>query len=188
MGEKKKKKKSFIGVLLKTLIEVSVFVLLVVGLSYLVSTYVAQRITVHNVSMQDTIDEGDMLIMDKFVYRTRDPKRYEIICFNSSSEREGLIKRVIGLPGETVQITNGMIFIDGNQIEDVSGLDKIEDPGLATQEIHLESDEFFVVGDNRGESMDSRSADIGNVKREDILGRAWLRIYPFEKFGKLKSK
>ncbi len=188
MAEKKKKKKSLIWGLLKTLIELGVFILIVLALSYIVSTYVVQRITVHNVSMQDTITEGDMLLMDKIVYKRRDPKRYEIICFDSSYEREGLIKRVIGLPGESVQITDGMIFIDGKQIKDVSGVEKIEDPGLAAQEIHLGNDEFFVVGDNRDESIDSRSLDIGNVRRADILGRAWLRVYPFDKFGLLKSK
>ena len=138
--------------------------------------------------MEPTLYNGDNLLVDKITYRFREPKRYEIICFNSGYEREGLIKRVIGLPGETVQITNGMIFIDGIQIDDVKGLEKIEDPGLAEQEIELEDDEYFVVGDNRDKSIDSRSADIGNVKREDILGRTTLRIYPFDRFGFLKKK
>ena len=188
MKEEKKKKKPFIVRVLKFLIEMGVFILVVLALTYLVATFVAQRVGVSNISMEDTMTEGDILLLDKITYRIRDPKRYEIICFNSGFEREGLIKRIIALPGETVQITNGMIFIDGIQIDDVEGLDKIEDAGLAEQEIQLGDDEYFVVGDNREKSIDSRSADIGNVKREDILGRTSLRIYPFDRFGMLKKK
>ncbi|MBO4902770.1 MAG: signal peptidase I [Lachnospiraceae bacterium] len=188
MAEQKKKKKSFGRRLVKSLFDFGVFILIVLVLTYLISAFVAQRVLVHNVSMQDTLTEGDVLIMDKLTYRIRDPKRYEIICFNSDYEREGLIKRVIGLPGETVMISEGMIFINGNQVKDVKGLPKIEDPGLAANEIHLGNDEYFVVGDNREKSIDSRSAEIGNVKRDEILGKAALRIYPFDRFGLLKQK
>ncbi len=188
MSEQKKKKKSLSRRIMKLLIDISVFILIVLALSYLVSAFVAQRIIVHNVSMQETLSEGDVLLMDKITYRIRDPKRYEIICFNSEYEREGLIKRVIGLPGETIQITEGMIFINGNQVKDVEGLPKIEDPGRASQEVHLGDDEYFVIGDNREKSIDSRSEEIGNVKRQDIIGKAGLRILPFDKFGLLKQK
>ena len=186
--DRKKKKKSFGYRLLKAIVDLGVFLLIVLALSYLISAFVMQRITVHNVSMLDTMEEGDVLLMDKITYRIREPERYEIICFNSEHEREGLIKRVIGLPGETVQITEGMIFINGNQIKDVSGTEKIEDPGRAAQEIHLAEDEYFVIGDNRPKSIDSRSEEIGNVKKADIIGRATLRIYPFNRIGVLKKK
>ena len=194
MSERKKKKKPFALRVLKFLMDAGVFVLIVLVLSYLLSAFVAQRILVHNVSMQETLLEGDVVLMDKITYRIRDPKRYEIICFDSDYEREGLIKRVIGLPGETVQITQGMIFINGNRIKDVEGLVKIEDPGLAKDEIHLVKDEndpanneYFVIGDNREKSIDSRYIEIGNVKQKDIIGKAWLRIYPFDRFGFLRK-
>ncbi len=182
----KKKKKPFLLVLLKNLFEIGVFVLIVLVLSYLLSTYVAQRISVRNVSMEDTMTEGDMLLLNKLTYKIHEPERYDIICFNSDKEREGLIKRIFGLPGETIQITEGMIFINGNQIKDVEGLDKVKDPGLASQEIHLGEDEYFVIGDNREMSIDSRAPEIGNVKREEILGKTSLRIYPFDRFGLVK--
>lgn len=188
MAEVKKKKKPLIVRFLKKLVNLGLFILAVLIITYLVSAFVCQRIVVHNVSMQETLTEGDILIMDKITYKIRSPKRYEIICFDSDYEREGLIKRVIGLPGETVQITNGMIFINGNQIKDVEGLVKIEDPGRAATEVHLSDDEYFVIGDNRPGSIDSRAEEIGNVKEVDIVGRAILRIYPFNKFGRIKTK
>jgi len=187
MGERGgKKKKSFGFLLLKKLVDIGMFVLVVLVLTYLISAFVAQRIVVHNVSMQPTLTEGDILLMDKISYRIREPKRFEIICFDSDYEREGLIKRVIGLPGETVMISEGMIFINGNQIKDVAGIDRVEDSGRASQEIELGPDEYFVLGDNRSESIDSRSEQIGNISKKDIVGRAMLRIGPFEKFGLLK--
>lgn len=186
MAEHRRKKKPLIFRILKKLFNIGIFILVVLVITYFVSAFVCQRIVVHNVSMQDTLTEGDILIMDKLTYKIRDPKRYEIICFNSAHEREGLIKRVIGLPGERVQITDGMIFINGNKIEDVEGLSKIENPGRANVDVLLLDDEFFVIGDNRAESIDSRSEEIGNVIREDIMGKAMLRIYPFSKFGKVK--
>lgn len=182
----KKRKKSLAFRVLKKLVDIGIFVFAVLVLTYLVSTFVAQRIVVHNVSMKNTLSEGDILLMDKLTYHVRDPKRYEIICFNSDYEREGLIKRVIGLPGETVMISDGMIFINGNQIKDAKGVEKVDDAGLASQEIHLEEDEYFVLGDNRPESMDSRFQEIGNVRKKDIVGRAMIRISPFDKFGFIK--
>lgn len=182
----KRKKKPLLWRVLKKIFNVGLFLLAVLALTYILSAFVAQRIMVHNVSMQDTLTEGDTLLMDKMLYRIRDPKRYEIICFNSNYEREGLIKRVIGLPGETIQITDGMIFINGNQMADVEGLPKVDDPGRASMEIHLAEDEYFVIGDNRPMSIDSRSEEVGNVNRKDIIGKAFLRIYPFDSFGFVK--
>ncbi len=183
---RKRRKKSMTFRVLKKVVDVGIFIFAVLILTYLVSTFVAQRIVVHNVSMKNTLSEGDILLMDKVTYRVREPKRYEIICFDSDYEREGLIKRVIGLPGETIMISDGMIFINGNQIKDAKGVEKVEDAGLASQEIHLDQDEYFVLGDNRPESMDSRYPQIGNVKKKDIVGRAILRIGPFSKFGWIK--
>lgn len=188
MAEQKKKKKPLLFRILKKLVDIGFFLLIVLVLTYLVSAFVCQRIVVHNISMQETLSEGDILIMDKLTYKIREPKRYEIICFNSEYEREGLIKRIIGLPGETVMISDGLIFVNGRQIDDVEGLAKIEDPGRAAQEIHLSDDEYFVVGDNRAGSIDSRSEEIGNVKTSEILGKALFRIYPFNKFGRIKAK
>lgn len=182
MAARKKKRFRVIRFLF-SLIKLGAFILIVLVITYLVSTYVVKRTVVHNVSMQDTLKEGDNLLMEKIAYRLRDPERFEIICFRNEGERDGLIKRVIGLPGETVHIVNGHIFINDRELEDYKDLPAVNDAGLAYYGVTLGADEYFVLGDNRDESVDSRSEKVGNVKREDIIGRAVFRIYPFDKVG-----
>lgn len=142
--------------------------------------------------MEPTLDSGDNLIVDKISYRFRDPERFDIIVFPWKYEESTYyIKRIIGLPGETVQIDeNGTIYINGEVLQESYGREviKAEYVGLAAEPITLGEDEYFVMGDNRNNSTDSRSAMVGNIKREDIIGRAWVRIWPFSKFGILKHQ
>ena len=180
------KKKSLLWHSLKKIVDVGVFLFVVLLLTYLVVTYVGQRTIVHNVSMQRTLYEGDNLLTDKLSYRFREPRRFEVICFRCVGEEDDLIKRIIGLPGETIQIKNGDIYINGEQIADVAGLEPAENAGRAAYEITLLSDEYFVMGDNRQESIDSRFEEVGNVRKDAIVGRAFFRIYPFHKFGRIK--
>lgn len=154
-------------------------------LSWLLVTFVAQRTDVNGTSMYPTLEDGDQLIADKITYRFRDPERFDIIIFPYKyAENTYFIKRIIGLPGETVRIDEqGNIYINGEILEEEYGYETILYAGLASEEIVLGEDEYFVLGDNRNVSEDSRYADVGNIKREDIVGRAWLRIYPFRRFG-----
>ena len=154
-------------------------------LSWLLVTFVAQRTDVNGTSMYPTLEDGDQLIADKITYRFRDPERFDIIIFPYKyAENTYFIKRIIGLPGETVRIDEqGNIYINGEILEEDYGYETILYAGLASEEIVLGEDEYFVLGDNRNVSEDSRYADVGNIKREDIVGRAWLRIYPFRRFG-----
>ena len=142
--------------------------------------------------MEPTLDSGDNLIVDKISYRFRAPERFDIIVFPWKYEESTYyIKRIIGLPGETVQIDeNGTIYINGEVLQESYGREviKAEYVGLAAEPITLGEDEYFVMGDNRNNSTDSRSAMVGNIKREDIIGRAWVRIWPFSKFGILKHQ
>lgn len=180
------KKKSWLRHSLKKIVDAGIFLFVVLLLTYLIVTYVGQRTIVHNVSMQQTLYEGDNLITDKISYRIREPKRFEIICFCCKGEENDLIKRIVGLPGETIQITNGSIYINGDAIEDYPGLSSIEYAGRAEYGVTLLSDEYFVIGDNRSESIDSRFEEVGNVRKDAIIGRAFFRIYPFQKFGPVK--
>ena len=161
----------------------------VIALSWLLVTFVAQRTDVNGTSMYPTLEDGDQLIADKITYRFRDPERFDIIIFPYKyAENTYFIKRIIGLPGETVRIDEqGNIYIDGEILEEDYGYETILYAGLAAQEIQLGEDEYFVLGDNRNVSEDSRYADVGNIKREDIVGRAWVRIYPFSRFGLLND-
>ena len=138
-------------------------------------------------STRTCLDDGDNLIVEKLSYRFSDPKRFDIIVFPPTGKKEYYIKRIIGLPGETVQIDeNGNIYINGELLEENYGAETIQNPGRAAKPITLGDDEYFVMGDNRNNSKDSRSEEVGNVKRSQIIGRAWLRIWPLNKFGLLK--
>ncbi|MDO4189782.1 MAG: signal peptidase I [Lachnospiraceae bacterium] len=178
MAKKKKKKKRKISSVVLSTFKTGVFLLLILVTVYVLVTYVFRRTIVHNVSMQDTLFDGDNIIMDELSYNIGDPKRFDIICFKSYKEKDLLIKRIIGLPGETVSIVDGNIYIDGEQIKDVKGLEEIDSGGVASSGVKLSDDEYFVIGDNRDESTDSRSNEVGNIRRKDIMGKAAFVFWP----------
>lgn len=184
------KRGSKVKKVLKEILSTSIYLLIVLLLTYLIITYVGQRTRVNGSSMEPMLTNGDNLIVDKISYRFNDPQRYDIIVFPFKyEEKTYYIKRIIGLPGETVQIDDsGNIYIDGELLEESYGKEVIDDPGRASQPITLGEDEYFVMGDNRNDSSDSRIESVGNIKRDDIIGRAWVRIYPFDDFGVLKHQ
>lgn len=155
--------------------------ILVIALVFLVVMYVFTLEQVVGPSMESTLKSGDVVILNKFIYGFKDVKRGEIISFNYADTKY-LIKRVIGLPGENVKIENNRVIIDGkilkeNYIDNITvnnfylsslGYDKIPD------------DMYLVLGDNRSNSMDSRNPKVGLVKKEDIIGRVKLRIWPIK--------
>lgn len=176
MGKNNKKKKAGTA---RTILEIGLFILAVLFIAFIMSRYVAERVTVRNHSMENTLLPDDSVMIDKISYRFRDPKRFDIIVFKQNGTQEELIKRVIGLPHETVQIVDGAILIDGEEIEDVDGLDPPEDAGLASKPVKLSVGEYFVLGDNRAESIDSRYEQVGIVPSTKITGRMFMRLYPF---------
>ena len=144
-------------------------------------------VVVNGVSMQPTLSDGDNLIVDKLSYRFHDPDRFDIIVFPQEDGRY-FIKRIIGLPGENVRIDeDGFIYINGEKLQESYGKEVMLDPGLAKDGIQLGADEYFVLGDNRNNSEDSRYADIGNVKKKYIVGKLWFTISPRSKIGFLKG-
>ena len=175
---------------LKEILSTSLYILVVVVIARLIVVYVGQRTYVSGQSMETTLSDGDNLIVDKISYRFNDPKRFDIVVFPFQYDTDTYyIKRIIGLPGETVQIDEkGNIYIDGEKLDENYGREVINDPGRAYVPIVLGEDEYFVMGDNRNHSSDSRDILVGNIKREDIMGRAWVRIYPFSRFGKLRHQ
>lgn len=175
---------------LKEILSISIYLLLVFCAAYLIVTYVGQRTQVSGSSMETTLSNGDHLIVDKISYRFHDPERYDIIVFPFQYDTDTYyIKRIIGMPGETVQIDDsGTIYIDGEVLEETYGREVIQNPGRASDPIQLGDDEYFVMGDNRNNSSDSRDPSVGNIHRKDIIGRAFIRIWPFSKFGILKHQ
>ena len=166
------------------------YILFVVALTYVIITFVGQRTRVDGRSMMNPLSDGDNLIVEKLSYRFGDPERFDIIVFRPyENEKEYYIKRIIGLPGETVQIDeNGKIYINGEVLEENYGAETIRSAGRASEPITLGENEYFVMGDNRNNSKDSRSEDVGNVSRSQIIGRAWVRIWPLSKIGVLKHQ
>ena len=168
----------------------SLYLLVILCAVYLLIHYVGQRTQVQGSSMEPMLTNGDNLIVDKISYRFRDPERFDIIVFPFQYEDNVFyIKRIIGLPGETVRIDDeGNIYINGEILEEHYGKEVIRSPGRAREEITLADDEYFVMGDNRNNSSDSRDPSVAEVRREDIVGRAWLRIWPFKEFGFIKHQ
>ncbi|MDE6604146.1 MAG: signal peptidase I [Lachnospiraceae bacterium] len=173
---------------LREILNTSLYLLGVLCLVYLVIHFVGQRTQVQGSSMEATLSAEDNLIVDKLSYRFRDPERYDIIVF-LQTEETFYIKRIIGLPGETVQIDEeGNIYVDGEVLEESYGKEVIANPGRAYEPVELGQDEYFVLGDNRNNSTDGRDPSVGNIRRENIIGRAWLRIWPLNKFGFVKHR
>lgn len=175
---------------LKEILSTSLYLLIVLVLTFLVVTYVGQRTKVSGSSMEPMLSDGDNLIVDKISYRFSEPERYDIIVFPFRyAEKTYYIKRVIGLPGETVYIDEeGSIFIDGKLLEENYGKEVITDPGRAFEPVVLGEDEYFVMGDNRNNSSDSRDPVVGNIHRNEFIGKAWMRIWPISKMGLIKHQ
>lgn len=175
--------------ILRELVGWIVYLLIIIGITYLIITYVGQRTKVSGQSMETTLHDGDNLIVDKISYRFREPERFEIIVFPyQHKENTYYIKRIIGLPGETVQVKDGYVYIDGALLDENYGNELMEMPGIAEEPITLGADEYFVLGDNRNHSSDSRDPSVGILHREDLLGRAWIRIWPLNNFGVIKHE
>ena len=191
--KKEKKKKSVIREFLRWIL----ILLLFFGIAFLIVHFVGERTVVSGESMYPTLRDGDNLVVDKITYRFRDPKRYDIVVFPFRyQEGTFYIKRVIGLPGETVQIQDGDIYINGKVLKESYGYEEIrnpgfasgtvtlgENPGSASTELTLGADEYFVLGDNRNNSSDSREPSVGMISRDEIIGRAFLRIWPLSRIG-----
>lgn len=177
---------------LKEMISTILYLAGVLCLTWVIITFVGQRTEVSGDSMEATLDDGDNLIVDKITYRFKDPQRFDIIVFPFRYEETTYyIKRIIGLPGETVQIDeNGVIYINGEVLKENYGKEVISAShlGVAAEPVTLGEDEYFVMGDNRNNSSDSRTQIVGNIHRDEIIGRAWLRIWPLDKFGVLRHQ
>lgn len=166
-----------------------IYIVCIVGISLLIITYVGQRTRVDGHSMEPTLSDGDNLIVDKISYRFREPERYEIVVFPYRYEENVYyIKRIIGLPGETVQVVDGYVYINGEMLDEHYGAEVMENPGIAAEPITLGEDEYFVLGDNRNHSSDSRAETVGVIHRDELMGRAWVRIWPLSSFGTIQHE
>ena len=142
-----------------------------------------QRVSTAGDSMSPALKNGDVLLINHFIYNIKDPARGDIIAFRQDENGHYLVKRVVGLPGETVQIVDGKVLIDGEELTEDIYVSDIEYAGEAAEPVELGKDEFFVMGDNHASSDDSRLPSIGNIRKDDIFGQAWFVVSPGEDFG-----
>ena len=173
------------GVIIREIISVVINVLICFAVVFVITQFIGQRTVVSGSSMEDTLSDGDNLIVDKVSYKLHDPERFDVVVFPYQYEEDTYyIKRIIGLPGESVRIDGGgNIYVNDQLLTENYGTETILNPGLANTEIYLGPGEYFVLGDNRNNSTDSRFEAVGNIKGDDIVGKAWLRVYPFNSFG-----
>lgn len=173
--------------ILKETLEMGIYFIVIVVIFLFLQHFVGQHIEVNGSSMENTLSHEDHLILEKVSYRFEEPTRFDIVVFRpyESQEKEDTyyIKRVMGMPGERIQVIDGQIYINGEILQEDYGTEAINDfrAGIAKEEILLEKDEYFLIGDNRNNSTDSREETIGPVKRDTIIGRAWVRIWPISK-------
>ncbi len=172
------KKKKLNSKLIKDIFEVLVGSVVAVFLAFVIIFSVGMRTSVIGDSMEPTLYNAQEILISRFAYKLSSPKRGDVIVFlpNGNQNTHLYVKRVIGLPGETVQILNGSVYIDGSILEEDEQYDRMSDSGIAVNEITLANDEYFVLGDNRNSSEDSRSGNIGPVKKNTIIGKAWFHM------------
>lgn len=165
----------------------AVEIIIVLALALALVYCAGMKVTVIGNSMENTLMDGSQVLVNRFTYNLTGPKSGDVIVFlpNGNEKSHYYIKRVVGVPGDKVQIIDGVLYVNG-ELFDEQATDAIQNAGLAEEEITVGEDEYFVLGDNRNSSEDSRYANIGNVKKEYITGKAWFIIKPFSEMGRIK--
>lgn len=188
MAKKKTAKDKEVSVV-KEVLGMVMYIVFVFFVVWFIITFVGQRTEVSGSSMYDTLEDGDNLWINKLSYHFEDPKRFDIVVFPYQDSSVYYIKRIIGLPGERVRIEeDGTIYINNEPLEENYGYETISSNmiGRAKNNIILGEDEYFVMGDNRNDSKDSRFEEVGNIHRDELEGKAVFRIWPLSKFGKVE--
>ena len=185
--EKKNRSKKIRSVFFECMTYVLIFVFFVI----ISPKYIWAKAIVDGESMEATLQNEDVLIQEKVKYHFSEPSRYDVVVFKSSvsGENEFWVKRIIGLPGETIQIIDDDIYINGEKLGEKSkGTGDISYYGVAEEPYKIPEGEYFVMGDNRNgdKSWDSRYEEVGTIKKEQIVGHVIARIYPLKKFGLIK--
>ena len=160
------------------ILEYVISTVIVVFLAFVLMFFFGTKTSVIGDSMMPALYNGQQILIDKFIYKLSSPKRGDVIVFqpNGNENTHYYEKRIIGLPGETIQIIDGYVYGNGSKLDEDDTYDLIEDPGIAKDELILQPYEYFVLGDNRNSSEDSRSGNMGPVKKEYIIGKAWLHM------------
>lgn len=154
------------------------YILIIVAV-LIIRTFIVTPAIVDGASMDYTLEDGQLVFINKFVYNIKDVERFDIVVLNNEEDNDRIIKRIIGLPNETIEYNNNQLYVNGKLVEQNYEVEATEDFTVVTKE-----NEYFVLGDNRDVSKDSRM--LGNFNKEDIVGRVNFRILPFKKFGSIQ--
>lgn len=171
-----KKYKHLLIQIVITLIEIAI----VVFAAYAITHYGLEKMSVSGDYMNPTLKDGDEVLVNKMSYIISSIKRNDVVVIKQEGSEHSYysVARVMGLPGETVKIEDGYLYINGKQLEEKYNFPVMENGGLALEDIILDEDEYFVLCDNRNEGEDSRNANTGNILKKNIAGKAWLRTNP----------
>ena len=159
-------------------------VIVVLSIAWFVVFAMGRQLVVSGQSMEPELSQGEVVLMNRIIYHLRKPERFDIVAFEKDGEKgKYYIKRIIGMPGETIQIRDGVVYVNDQILEAEDGVRRAALAGLAEHPVTLGEDEYFLLGDNRESSEDSRFVNVGNVKAEQIGGIVWFRIRPLSRFG-----
>lgn len=158
----------------KGLVELIPYIAIIIGV-LLIKQFIFTTVIVHGASMENTLHDKDIMFLDKIGTKISGIKRFDIVVVDTGDSK--IIKRVIGLPGETVEYIDNKLYINGKELEDNHSNKYTSDFGPIT----LDSDSYYVLGDNRTNSIDSRM--IGSIPKNKIIGHARFIIFPLTRFG-----
>lgn len=184
----RKQRKKFNLPLFKEIMSWILSLAIVICLAYVLVAFFGIRTNVVGQAMEQTLEDNDEILVNKFAYIVSKPKSGDVVVFlpNGNKKSHYYIRRVVAVPGDTVQIKDGALYVNDELYKESTDVASMEDAGIASDPVKLGKDEYFVLGDNRNNSEDSRYANIGNVKKEYIIGKAWFRFSGFGDFGTIK--
>lgn len=162
---------------------------IVIFAAYAITHYGLETMTVSGEYMNPTLKDGDTVLINKMSYKMHSIHRNDVIVVqeNGSEHSYFTLNRVVGLPGETVLIQEGQVYINGKPLKEKLDFPLMENGGMALESITLDGGEYFVLGDNRNECEDSRNANIGNIHKNDVIGKAWMRLNSFTFIGMINN-
>ena len=183
-----RRRKKFNVPLFKEIVGWVVECAIVIAIAYTLVSFFGFRTSVVGNAMLNTLDNEEQIFVNRFVYMVRGPKQGDVVVFlpNGNEKSHYYVRRVIAGPGDTIKINDGAVYVNGKRYSEKTTVAAIEDPGVAEDELKLGDNEYFVLGDNRNNSEDSRMANIGNIKKDYIVGKAWFHFHNITDMGLIR--
>ena len=169
----------------KSIVKEILSYLLIIVTVLVIRVFIFDPVRVDGPSMNTTLADGEIVVLNKIEYRKKDIERYDVIVVKIDGKK--IVKRVIGLPNEVIEIKDNKIYADGKELDNSFASTETDDFDLSEIGlVKIPGDSYFVLGDNREVSLDSRYSEVGTIKKNQIVGKAAIIIWPFSKIGKIK--